>query len=235
MKVTNARAILNILKRKENAQKRKVYEGFFKSGKGEYGEGDMFLGISVPESRKIAKQFSGLPLPEIETLLKNNWHEARLVALFILIDTFNQADEKNKKQIFKFYLNKLDFVNNWDLVDVSAYKIVGEFLLKKEKALLYKLARSKKLWERRVSIITTYTFIKNGDFKDILKITILLKDDKEDLIHKALGWMLREVGKKSKDTLVSFLEKNCTNLPRTTLRYAIEKMNPQERQYFLSK
>lgn len=222
-----------LLLKKQNKKSAKGAERFFKCGKGQYGEGDKFLGISVPECRKIAKQFFGLSLFEIEKLLQNSWHEARLVVLFILIEHFRISNEKEKKKIFDFYLKNTKYINNWDLVDTSVYKIVGEFLLEKERKILYSLVQSKSLWERRMSIVATYCFIKQGDFRETLEISKILSKDREDLIHKACGWMLREVGKKDKKVLSEFLEENLKILSRTTLRYAIEKMDEKERKYFL--
>lgn len=208
---------------------------FFKCGKGQYGEGDKFLGITVPVCRKIARQFSDLSLFEIEKLIKNSWHEIRFVALIILVEKFKKVEGKEKKKIFNLYLKNTKYINNWDLVDVSAYYIVGSFLQDKDRNILYKLSKSKSLWERRISIVTTFCFIRNGAFKDTLDISKILSKDKEDLIHKACGWMLREVGKKDKKVLVDFLEENLKIIPRTTLRYAIEKMNEKERKYFMKR
>ncbi len=189
----------------------------------------------MPECRKIASQFFGISLSDIEKLLQNSWHEIRLISLFILIEHFRVSDEKGKKKIFDFYLKNTKYINNWDLVDTSVYKIVGEFLLEKDRKILYSLVTSKSLWERRISIVATYCFIKQGDFRETLEISKILSKDKEDLIHKACGWMLREVGKKDKKVLSEFLEENLKILPRTTLRYAIEKMNEKERKSFLKR
>ncbi|MDQ5950111.1 MAG: hypothetical protein QG585_51 [Patescibacteria group bacterium] len=224
-----------LLFKKQNKKSAKGAERFFKCGKGQYGEGDKFLGVSVPECRKIAKHFFGISLSDIEKLLQNPWHEVRLVSLFLLIEHFRVSNEKEQKKIFDFYLKNTKYINNWDLVDTSVYKIVGEFLLEKDRIVLYSLAQSKSLWERRMSIVATYRFIKNGDFKDALEISKILSKDSEDLIHKACGWMLREVGKKDKKVLSKFLDNNFKILPRTTLRYAIERMDEKERKYFLKR
>lgn len=199
---------------------------FFKTGKGEYGHGDRFMGVSVPDQRRVAKKFRELPLREALTLLKSKIHEHRLTALFILVLQYQKADEKLKTEIAKKYLANIKFVNNWDLVDSSAPYILGDFLLSRNKKILYKLARSKNLWERRVAVIATQRFIRNNVFTDTLRIAEVLLNDKHDLIHKAVGWMLREIGDRDWKRLVKFLEKH-PNLPRTAYRYATEHMNPR--------
>lgn len=210
-----------------------VVSRFFKCGKGQYGEGDMFLGIRVPECRKIAKQFFGLSLPELEKYLKDKWHEIRLIALLILVEKIKKASGLEKKKIVSIYLKNTRFINNWDLVDLSAYHILGSYLEKSQRKILYKLVKSKSLWERRIAIVATFWFIRKGDFGDTLKIAEILSSDKEDLIHKACGWMLREVGKRDIEVLKKFLNKNYRLLPRTTLRHAIEKFSTTERKKYL--
>lgn len=218
------------IRKHANKEKSLIYQRFFKTGKGQYGEGDKFLGLSVPESRKIAEQFLDIGFAEIKEYLNSEWHEERLIALLILVENY----KKNKdKRIVDFYLNNLEAVNNWDLVDLTADKILGHFLFDKDKKLLYELAKSDKLWERRVAIISTFYFIKNNNFDDALNISKLLLSDKEDLIHKAVGWMLREIGKKDINVLKGFLRENYNNLPRTTLRYAIERFPENERKEWL--
>ncbi len=219
-------------------EKAKASAWFFKTGPGQYGEGDQFIGISVPEQRKVARTFKDLPLTQVERLLKSPIHEERLVALFILVAQFQSAsrrsDEKTKKEIYSFYLANTAQVNNWDLVDSSAGYIVGTYLLDKPRDILYKLAVSKSLWERRIAAISTLAFIMEGEAADTLKIAEILLSDKEDLMHKAVGWMLREVGKRvSREELVKFLKKNYQKMPRTTLRYAIEHFPDQQRKKFL--
>lgn len=206
---------------------------FFKTGKGQYGEGDIFLGVYVPIQRQIAKKYFALPLSDIKTLLKSKIHEHRAGALFILCDQFKKADEKNKEKIFKFYLKNSRGINNWDLVDLSAPKIVGEWLLKKDKNILYKLANSKNLWQKRIAIVSTLSFIRTEQLDDVIKISEILLQDTHDLIHKAVGWMLREAGKRDEKLLKKFLDKNATKMPRTTLRYSIEKFNPSIRKHYL--
>lgn len=218
-----------------NPQKAQFLQGFFKTGKGGYAEGDKFLGITVPQQRKIAKKYSELSLNEIQKLLEDKLHEVRLTALIILVNKFEGATEEERSKIYNFYLKNTKNINNWDLVDLSASKIVGAYLLDKNREILYKLAKSKSLWERRIAIVSCYTFIKNKDLADTLKISENLLLDKEDLIHKATGWMLREIGKQNKKVLEQFLEKHSTSMPRTMLRYAIEKFTPDERQIWLQK
>jgi 3-methyladenine DNA glycosylase AlkD len=207
-----------------------VLSGFFKSGPGQYGEGDRFLGITVPAQRKVAREFAELPLEGIAELLASGVHEERLTGLIILTRRYETGDEACKKACFDFYLANLAGVNNWDLVDSSAHQIVGSHLLERERKLLYRLAKSKNLWERRVAMIATYAFILEGESAETFAIAELLLDDDHDLIHKAVGWMLREVGKRvSPDELRRFLKKNAARMPRTALRYAIERFSPEER------
>lgn len=211
------------IQKQSSPQKAKANAWFFKTGKGEYGEGDMFVGLTVPQMRKLVLQYRSLSLSEIEDLLRSKIHEERLIALFILVQNFNIGNEKTQKTIYDFYLSHTKFINNWDLVDSSAHKIVGEYLISRPRAILYTLAKSDSLWERRISIIATAAFISSGDPKDTLKISKLLLNDKHDLIHKAVGWMLREVGKRcSREILQEFLKRHYQVMPRTMLRYSIE-------------
>ncbi|MCP4650530.1 MAG: DNA alkylation repair protein [PVC group bacterium] len=206
---------------------------FFKTGPGEYGEGDIFYGIKVPVLRDLSKQYKDIEIKEVKSLLKSPYHEERLLALFILTLKFDKGDLKVKEGIYKSYLAHTKYINNWDLVDLSAYKIVGVYLSDKSRKPLYALAKSKSLWERRIAVISTFYFIKNNDFTDILKISRLLISDKEDLMHKAVGWMLREVGKRDLKTEEEFLKKYYKRMPRTMLRYAIEKFPELKRQKYL--
>ena len=217
------------LQKLSNPKKAVFLQRFFKTGKGQYAEGDKFLGISVPNQRMIAKKFSSLTLPEIEKLLSSPIHEERLISLFILIDKFKKGNEKVQEEIFNFYLKSTKQINNWDLVDSSAHKIVGEYLFKtKNYELLKKLAESKNIWERRIAMIATYQFILNGTSKTTYEIANMLLNDRHDLIHKSVGWMLRESGKKvSESELQDFLKTRYKSMPRTMLRYAIERF-PQE-------
>lgn len=225
------------LKQKENPLKAKILARFFKTGKGQYGEGDIFLGIMVPQSRKIAIKYKDLEFNEIEKLLKNKYHEVRLVAILILVHKYKQTKiEKEKKEIVNFYLKNTKYINNWDLVDLSAHYTVGDYLLNKDKKILEKLAKSKNLWERRIAIISTFAFIYKGQSDWTFRIVKMLLNDPHDLIHKACGWMLREVGKRvSEDDLTSFLDIHGSQMPRTMLRYAIERLPEHKRLYYLHK
>lgn len=236
MSLKDLRSELNSL---ANSEKAKVLQGYFKTGKGEYGEGDIFLGISVPDQRKIAKNFyKNLTLKDIQELLKSKIHEERFTGL----EALNFMYEKNlrlRKDIFDFYLDNTKYINNWDLVDTSAPYIVGHFLYHfgKEypiyKMLLRKMAQSSHLWTRRISIISTYYFIKNRDFEETLELARILLDDKHDLIQKAAGWMLREIGNRDMKILEDFLIKNYKKMPRTMLRYSIEKFPKNKRKNYL--
>lgn len=210
---------------------------FFKTGPGQYGEGDRFLGVVVPQTRSIAKANKAAPFDELQLLLDSPWHEARLCALLILV--YRCQDRKTtpeeREAIFRFYQKNMRHCNNWDLVDLSCRDIVGEYLVDKDRSLLYRLAASENLWEQRISIVSTWAFIRRNDFWDTLELAERLINHKHDLIHKAVGWMLREVGKRDRQTLTDFLERNATRLPRTALRYAIEHYPEPERQYFLKK
>jgi 3-methyladenine DNA glycosylase AlkD len=209
---------------------------FFKCGKGEYGEGDEFVGVTVPEQRRVARQFRALPLSEADELLTSRIHEERLTALLILVGQFEDAgDERVRKRIFQRYLKRLPYVNNWDLVDSSAEKIVGGWLADKPRALLDKLAASKHLWSRRVAIVSTLHFIRQRESNDALRISTVLLDDRHDLIHKAVGWMLREVGKRvGPAPLREFLKLHAARMPRTMLRYALERFPAAERKKWMS-
>jgi 3-methyladenine DNA glycosylase AlkD len=210
-----------------------LLQRFFKTGQGEYGEGDVFLGIKVPKQRGLVKKHKDLPLVEVLKLLKSKIHEHRLVALLILVEKFKKADEKEQKKIFDLYLKNTKHINNWDLVDVSAPNIVGAFLLDKPRTILNQLVTSKILWERRIAVLSTFAFIKNNEFADSLKIAEVFVNDEHDLIHKAVGWMLREVGKRNQAKEEQFLKKHVKKMPRTMLRYAIEKFSQTKRKYYL--
>ena len=225
---------LNIdLQRLKNLQKAKILARFFKTGRGEYGEGDKFLGVVVPQQRQVVKKYSNLTLREIQKLLNNKIHEYRMVALFILMEKYKKAEEKEKEEIFHFYLSNTKNINNWDLVDLSAPNIVGDYLLDKERKILYKLAKSKNLWEKRIAVLSTYAFIKKCQFEDTLKIAKILLSNNHDLIHKAVGWMLREVGKRNQKIEEKFLKNHYKTMPRTILRYAVEKFGEEKRQKYL--
>ncbi|MDD5178267.1 MAG: DNA alkylation repair protein [Candidatus Nanoarchaeia archaeon] len=214
-------------------EKAKLLSGFFKTGEGQYGEGDIFLGITVPNQRELAKKYSDLDLEDIQKLLESKIHEERLIALLILIINYKKSEDK--KEIFDFYLKNTKNINNWDLVDLSAPNIIGSYLIDKDKNILYKLAKSKNLWEKRIAIISTFAFIKENSFKDALEISKILIEDKHDLIHKAVGWMLREVGKKNQEAEEDFLKQHYKKMPRTMLRYSIEKFDEPKRKFYLAK
>ena len=208
---------------------------FFKTGKGEYGEGDVFLGINNPTARKIAKEFSSLAINDLSKVIKSKFHEQRLIVLLILVSKFQKVDEEERRKIYNFYLKHTKYINNWDLVDLSACKIVGAYLEDKDKKILYKLARSKSIWERRIATISTFHFLKNKNPQYSLKIAEILINDKHDLIHKAVGWMLREIGKRCGEEIEEkFLKKHYKTMPRTMLRYAIERFGEKKRKFYLN-
>lgn len=209
--------------------------GFFKTGPGQYGQGDIFLGIKVPVQRAVARRYENLSLADAQELLNNKIHEYRLIALMILLFQYKKADSAGKKKIVRFYLRNTKNINNWDLVDLSCHYILGDYLSDKPRGILYKLADSKNLWEKRISIISTFAFIKNKEFGDTLKICEILLNDQHDLIHKATGWMLREAGKREEAVLTRFLDKHYKTMPRTMLRYAIEKLNNKKRKFYLNR
>lgn len=215
-----------------NKKKAKVLQRFFKTGEGEYGYGDVFIGLTVPQSRTIAIKYKDLPFEDILKLLHSEIHEERLIALLILVHQF-QKEELLQRRIYEFYLKNTKFINNWDLIDLSSDKIIGAYLIDKPKSVLYKLAGSQNLWERRIAMIATYNFIKNGEFDDALGIAEILIGDQNDLIQKALGWMLREIGKRDLKTEERFLKKHYKIMGRTALRYAIEKFPEQVRKKYL--
>ena len=202
---------------------------FFKTGKGEYGEGDEFCGITVPVLRKIAKRYLHLRLADVKKLLRSRVHEHRFTALEILVFQFEAGDESAKEKLFDFYLKHTRYVNNWDLVDTSAPYIVGEHLAIRPRRIPYQLAKSSNIWERRIAIVATLAFIRNGDLKDTFGIAAVLLKDEHDLIHKAVGWMLRETGKRSQPALLNFLKRNYVSMPRTALRCGIERLPEAQR------
>lgn len=212
-----------------------ILQGFFKTGPGQYGEGDIFLGLTVPTQREVAKKYLDLSLADIQELLASDIHEYRLVAIIILTNNYKLADQKIKKTIFNFYLKNYQRINNWDLVDLSAPNIVGSYLLDKPRDILYQLAKSNSLWKKRIAIVATYTFIRNNDFVDTYKIAKILLTDDHDLIHKAVGWMLRETGKRDQKSLEKFLQQHNGQMPRTMLRYAIERFEEEKRKSYLKK
>jgi len=225
--------IKNEMRKIANKEIAEHSQRFFKTGKGQHGEGDIFLGIRVPVLRKIAKKFRRISLAEVSKLLESKFHEERLLSILMLVNLFKSGGEDDQELIYELYLDKTRFINNWNIVDISAGNIVGEFLFEKDKAPLYHLVFSENLWERRIAIVATFYFIKNYEFNDTLKIAEILFTDKEDLIHKAVGWMLREVGKREIKIEEEFLEEHYLKMPRIMLRYAIERFPETRRKMYL--
>ena len=228
-----AKEVINALKTLATEDRRKTNEWFFKTGKGEYGYGDIFLGVTAPDLRRIAKKFSQeISLQELTELIRNPIHEVRLCALIILVNKYNKEEPD---RIYHYYLKHLNSVNNWDLVDTSAPHIIGDYLYKnpEKSKILFEFSSSENLWVRRISIVSTFAFIKNNEFNTTLEITKLLLNDNHDLIHKAVGWMLREIYKRDEGLIKRFLRQNYAQIPRTTLRYAIERMDKKERLLYL--
>ncbi|MBI5048260.1 MAG: DNA alkylation repair protein [Deltaproteobacteria bacterium] len=226
-------SIQNELRKLGNKKIAEHSQRFFKTGKGEYGEGDRFLGVRVPVLRKLARKYQGISIEQASRLLKSQFHEERLLSLLMLINIFKKTNEEDKEFIYTLYLNNAKFINNWDIVDCSAEHIVGAYLRERNKQPIYNLADSKSLWERRISIMSTFHFIKNNEFVESLRVSEILLHDKEDLIHKAVGWMLREIGKRNIMVEEGFLKKHCKTMPRTMLRYAIEKFPKERRKKYL--
>ncbi len=217
-------------------KKAKILAGFFKTGKGQYGEGDVFIGVMVPVQRRIAKKYRDMTLADVTKLLHSREHEYRLTALFILVDQFACADELTKRKIYNLYLANTKWINNWDLVDLSAYKIVGDFLADKDKGILTKLAHSENLWERRIAVLSTFAYIKDAKHEQAFHIAEILLEDKHDLIHKAVGWMLREVGKRCGQNIErQFLDKHYKVMPRTMLRYSLEHFSGSTRARYMNR
>ncbi|MFC1806974.1 DNA alkylation repair protein [Candidatus Omnitrophota bacterium] len=221
------------LRKSASKEKAQILQRFFKTGPGEYGEGDIFIGVQVPAIRKLSKQCSDTSLKDLAQLLKSTIHEERLLALLILVLQYKNSDKENKRKIFDLYLSNTKYINNWDLIDLTAYHIVGQYLVKKSKVILYSLARSRCLWERRISILSTFYYIKQNKFEYSLKIAKILLNDEHDLIHKAVGWMLREIGKRDQAVEENFLMLHYKKMPRTMLRYAIERFSEPKRQAYL--
>ncbi len=221
--------IIDELQALSNDEKREVFPRFFKAGKGEYGEGDLFLGVTVPNIRTVAKQHKDISLDVIRELMLSKWHEVRLCALLIMVEKSKKKDETLRKQLFDLYLAMTGRINNWDLVDLSCRFIVGEYLLDKSHERLYQLAQSQLLWDNRIAIVSTYAFIRKGQLEDTYALSDLMMHHPHDLIHKAIGWMLREAGKRNPERLYAYVMERRADMPRTMLRYAIEKFSPKER------
>lgn len=227
--------IIRELQALSSAEKRKILPRFYKTGKGEYGEGDKFLGVVVPNVRVVAKRHKDMPLEEIRALIQSDWHEARLCALLIMVEKAKKADEALRKQLFELYLSVTDRINNWDLVDLSCHIIVGEYLLDKDRTVLYRLAESPLLWDNRIAIVSTYAFIRKGQLEDTYALSDRMMQHPHDLMHKAIGWMLREAGKRDSERLYHYVLRNRSVMPRTMLRYAIEKFNPEQRKLLMQR
>jgi 3-methyladenine DNA glycosylase AlkD len=232
MKNTASR-VEKALREQADPIKAAFFPRFFKTGKGEYGEGDTFLGVTVPKQRAVAKTYRQLDRKEIAHLLKNPFHECRLTGLFILVHQFQKGDENTQSEIVSLYLKHIDRVNNWDLVDATAHKIIGPYLEKRDRELLYTLAKTDHLWSQRIAVVATFHFIRLGQFHDTLRLAGLLMDHPHDLIHKSIGWMLREVGKRDMDLLEAFLKRHYAEMPRVMLRYAIERFPESLRKSYI--
>lgn len=227
--------IRRLLRATAQPARAKLLQRFFKTGPGEYGQGDRFLGLRVPVIRRVVRESDGLPLAGVVELLRAQYHEERLLAILILVRRFERGSPEERKSLFGIYLTHRQFVNNWDLVDLSAPRILGAWLLDRPRGLLDELARSGNVWERRMAVLATFAFIRAGQFDDGLRLAEGLLGDRHDLIHKACGWMLREAGKRDRQVLTAFLEKHAARMPRTMLRYAIEKLPPHERNRWLGR
>lgn len=223
--------IYNALVARSDEEKKIVLPRFFKTGKGQYGEGDIFLGVTVPNIREVAKEFKDINIDIIEKLIHSPWHEMRMCALLILV---NNSKKEVTKDTFEFYLSQTKYINNWDLVDLSAPQIVGKFLLNKERDIIYRLAESDLLWDNRIAIVSTLTFIRNNDLDDTYKLSLKMMNHKHDLMHKAIGWMLREAGKRDAKRLYNFVMEYKNIMPRTMLRYSIEKFDKETRNELMS-
>jgi 3-methyladenine DNA glycosylase AlkD len=217
------------LEKRASPTRARIVARYFKTGPGQYGAGDRFLGVTLPELRQLEREYSALPLSETKRLLRSPWHEARTLALLILVRQYARGTANRRQAIHRLYLQNTKWINNWDLVDVSAATIVGSHLPRGDRALLRTLAKSRILWERRIAIVATYEYIKHGDYRDTLAVARLLLDDTHDLIHKAVGWMLREVGKRDRSAEEKFLARHAPRMPRTMLRYAVERLPPSLR------
>ena len=223
------KTITNELQALSDAEKREIFPKFFKAGKGEYGEGDRFLGVTVPNIRAIAKLHKDISIEEIQDLIQSEWHEVRLCALIMMVEKSKKKDEALRKELFNLYLSQTKRINNWDLVDLSCRFIIGEYLLDKSRDILYQLAQSPLLWDNRIAIVSTYAFIRKGQLEDTYALSDLMMPHPHDLMHKAIGWMLREAGKRDSERLYDYVMSHRADMPRTMLRYAIEKFSPKER------
>lgn len=229
----SAEHIMSELNGLENPADAQFLQRFFKTGKGEYGEGDIFIGLRVPTTRQVSKKYKDLPIDELEKLLESPIHEHRLAAVIIMRHQMERANSVLRKSLYDMYLRRTDRINNWDIIDISCHKIVGGYLEEKNRAILYKLARFKQMWERRIAIVSTAHFISKNELDDTFKLAEILMKDKKDLMHKATGWMLREAGKKDEARLKEFLDKYASTMPRTMLRYSLERLHPADRAHYM--
>lgn len=229
------KAITSDLQALSDAEKQEIFPKFFKAGKGEYGEGDRFIGVTVPNIRAIAKLHKDISIEEIRELIQSEWHEVRLCALIIMVEKSKKKDESLRKELFNLYLSQTERINNWDLVDLSCRFIVGEYLLDKSRDILYQLAHSSLLWDNRIAIVSTYAFIRKGQLDDTYALSDLMMHHPHDLMHKAIGWMLREAGKRDANRLYNYVMSHRAEMPRTMLRYAIEKFSPEERSILMKR
>lgn len=233
--MSTASKVINSLKELSDPKKAAFFPKFFKTGPGQYGEGDKFMGISVPQIRSVVKEFRDLPLPEVAILLASPWHEARLLGALILVDQFRRSDAKGRAKLHTFYVKNLKGINNWDIVDSSAPDLVGKMVLETgDAAILKKLASSKKLWSERVAVVATLALIRAGKFQEVQDLSIHFINHPHDLMHKAVGWMLREMGKKDEVTLKKFLDRYAGQLPRTALRYSIERLSEKDKKKYMT-
>lgn len=229
------KTITNELQVLSDAEKREIFPKFFKAGKGEYGEGDRFLGVTVPNIRAIAKLHKDISIEEIRELIQSEWHEVRLCALIIMVEKSKKKDEALRKELFNLYLSQTKRINNWDLVDLSCRFIIGEYLLDKSRDILYHLAQSPLLWDNRIAIVSTYAFIRKGQLEDTYALSDLMMHHPHNLMHKAIGWMLREAGKRDSNRLYDYVMSHRADMPRTMLRYAIEKFSSTERSILMKR
>ena len=227
--------ITNELQTLGSTEKAAHLSRFFKTGKGQYGENDRFLGVTVPETRRVAKAHAGVDMADLQQLIQSEWHEVRLCALFILTIQFNKGDEPTRTELVDFYLSNTQHINNWDLVDLAAWETIGTYLLDKPRNLLYRLAESPLLWDNRIAMVSTYAFIRQGQLDDTFALAEKMMGHKHDLMHKAIGWMLREAGKRDEKRLIDFVENHRLVMPRTMLRYAIEKLSASQRKHLMRK
>lgn len=234
VKRQNASSVMREMRRLADPRRASSSQRFFRTAPGEYGAGDRFLGLTVPRLRELARKYRDLQLSEIENLLESQWHEARLFAAVLLANRYPKADAPTRDRIYRLYIRRTDRINNWDLVDASAPAVVGAHLLRRSRAPLRRLARSRSLWERRIAVVATQYFISRGEFDDTLRLAELLMHDEHHLIHKAVGWMLREVGKRDEAVLLSFLDRHAGAMPRTALRYSIERLTPVQRKRYMA-